>query len=482
VSLEPRIPAEGDLEEIREAARAQSSHVSSALVALVGAGFALFTVAVFVILDYRFDQDPHRLVKLLLAGTAFSVITMNPLFGMWLLPVVSPLLPWIPPLPLPGLNAQNLLILSIFGFWAVFRVIRREPLLRMGSLGPAFLMIVGACGLFVLRGAAFPTGYEYDAATSGIFLFRASMTFFVYFMTLAMVKGETARRRIAWALAIALLVEAVITLIYGRSGRGGRAVGSIGQANELGTFLALFAVLTAAMIAGAQRAWQKLILLATTVMATIGTFMSVSRGAIIALAIGLLYVSLRTSRMFTVVMIVGALSAPLWIPDYVMERMTSTQVEVEEGTDETELEGSAQSRMDTWTAIMRIVEDHPIDGVGFDGLGYILPKTGEDLGLSDVHTSAHNTFLRFLAEMGVLGLVVFVLFLWSVWALSVRGVRLAASRFDRQVAVGLGAAIIVLAVSCAFGDRFWAITVTGNLWILCAVVDDAVLERREAAA
>jgi O-antigen ligase len=138
--------------------------------------------------------------------------------------------------------------------------------------------------------------------------------------------------------------------------------------------------------------------------------------------------------------------------------------------------------MDTWTAIMRIVEDHPIDGVGFDGLGYILPKTGEDLGLHEVHTSAHNTFLRFLAEMGVIGLVVFVLFLWSAWMLSVRGVRLAASRFDRQVAVGLGAAIIVLAVSCAFGDRFWAITVTGNLWILCAVVDDAVLERREAPA
>ena len=46
----------------------------------------------------------------------------------------------------------------------------------------------------------------------------------------------------------------------------------------------------------------------------------------------------------------------------------------------------------------------------------------------------------------------------------------------------LGAATIALVISCAFGDRFWPITVTGNLWLLAAIVDDIVLERQAGGA
>ena len=52
------------------------------------------------------------------------------------------------------------------------------------------------------------------------------------------------------------------------------------------------------------------------------------------------------------------------------------------------------------------------------------------------------------------------------------------ARFDRQLAVGLGAATLALAVSCAFGDRFFNVLVTGNFLVLCALVADLVLESR----
>jgi len=40
----------------------------------------------------------------------------------------------------------------------------------------------------------------------------------------------------------------------------------------------------------------------------------------------------------TAVLLVAALSSPLWIPDYMMERITTTQIEVE-GEDAEVLEG-----------------------------------------------------------------------------------------------------------------------------------------------
>lgn len=481
MSLEPRVPATPSLEEAREVARAQSSRVSGGLIAIGGAVLAVLGMAVFILMDYKLDQDPHRMIKVLVGAATMVTIALKPYFGLFVLPIATPFLPWMPPVPVPGVNPLNAIVFTIFVAWAWPRVVRRESVFRFGHLGFPIAMILLLAALSIVRGAAFPTGYMYDAGLSSIVLFRSAITIGMYFMALAMVRGRAERRRLAWALAIAVALESAITMAYGRNGRGGRAIGSIGQANELGTYLSLFGVVAAAMMVAARRWWQKAFLAATVVLASVGTFMSVSRGAIAALALGLGYVALRSSRAMTVLLVVAGLTAPMWMPDYVIDRMMNTQVETEEGIDTVELEGSAQARVDTWTAIMEIVEDHVFDGVGFAGLSYVLPDMGEELGL-EVKDSSHNTFLRFLAEMGVLGLLALVWFFWKLWALAWRGARVAEDAMDRQLAVGLGAATLVIVISCAFGDRFWPITVTGNLWLLAAIVDDMVIEREKEAA
>ena len=65
--------------------------------------------------------------------------------------------------------------------------------------------------------------------------------------------------------------------------------------------------------------------------------------------------------------------------------------------DEVTLESSSQLRVDTWRAIVDVVTEHPLDGVGFTGLGYVLPETGSALGVQ-VKDSAHSTYMRFLGE------------------------------------------------------------------------------------
>jgi O-antigen ligase len=208
--------------------------------------------------------------------------------------------------------------------------------------------------------------------------------------------------------------------------------------------------------------------------------LSVSRGAMVALVLGVFYVGLKTSRALTLVLFAVLLTSPFWAPDYVKERMLGTQIEVE-GTDEAELEGSAQTRVDTWRAILTLVTEHPVDGVGFAGLEYVLPQTGEAMGL-EVKDSAHNTYLRFLGEMGIFGLMLFLALLWKCWRLAGAGVRAATRPFDRQLSIGLAAATLVMAISCAFGDRFFSILVAGNFWVCCALVDDVLLDRGKDGA
>ncbi len=478
MSLPP--PAPAPLAEARRAAERRAVHVSGGLAAALGTVLALAVVMVFVVLDYRFGQATHRLVKVLVGGGVMTLIALLPGFGLLVLPVATPFLSWTPRIPVPGVNALNVLLFTVFTSWALRRVFARERVVRRGRMGLLLVGIVGLAGLSIVRGAAFPTGYAYDGIEAAWGLLRCAMTFAVYFLVLWMARGPRDRRRLTWAVVVGLLAESIITISYGRNGRGGRAIGSFGQPNELGAFLAMFTAFAVAQLPAARRWWTRLLLAGTGVAGACALVMTVSRGAVLALAAALLYVGLRSSRILTAVVIAVLLTSPLWAPDYLKERMMGTQVATED-SDEMELEGSAQLRVDTWRAVMSVVSAHPLDGVGFSGLAAVLPDVGTAMGV-EVKDTAHNTYLRFLGEMGILGLALFLTLLWRCWSMAHEGMRLAAERADRQLGLGLAAATLALAVSCAFGDRFFSILIAGNFWMVCALVNDLVIERREAAA
>ncbi len=480
MTSDPRAGLPTPLSEARGAAEEQARQLPVGLVVVGGSLLALLAVVLFVILDYHFDQAPHRLVKILLGVSMLATIIMKPRIGLWLFVIATPFLAWMPQLGIPGVNPLNVLLYSIVVSYVLTRIIQRKPFFRGGTMGTPLLLLVVIMGVSVVRGAAYPAGPDYNAAAAGVELFRSTVPLFGYFVALMMLSGKQDRRVYGWAVVVALLLESLVTIHNGRDGSGGRALGSLGQPNELGTFLAMYVVVAMALLPGVKRNWARLMLVATTVAGTIAVFMSVSRGAIIGLVCGLLFVGLRSSRWMAVLTLLALLSSPLWVPDYMMERFTETEVTVK-GTDETELEGSAQARIDTWHALTDIISEHPLDGVGFTGLHYVLPETGDALGL-EVKDSSHNTYLRFQAEMGILGFIVLLFVFWKCFRIALDGIRLARVPWDRQLAVGLGASTVVLAISCAFGDRFFPITVAGNFWILCGMVDTVRLEHREDAA
>jgi O-antigen ligase len=473
MSLEPTRPNAPAIEGMREAARAQTRRLSAGLVYLFAIGLAVFLVLVLTVLDYRFQQDAHRLWKILFGVAFITAIFMLPRFGIGVFPIATPYLAWLPKVPVPALNPLNIMLFGVFGAWAAPRVAARKPIFRRGHLSPILSWLFVVAALSIVRGAVFPTGYHYPAAAATLDFLRSALTFLVYFIGLAMVSGVGDRRRLAWAIVIGLAAESMTTIQYGQTGSGGRAVGSIGQANELGAFLCLYTVLALSMFFATKNWFAKLILLGATLLGVIAEILTVSRAGFLGMAGGLFFVCLRSSRWMTIVMLGVALSAPFWIPDDLRSRLEGTTTESD--GDELSLEPSAQIRVYTWQALMKVITDHPLDGVGFAGLHSVLPSTGEDLGL-DVMDSSHNSYLRFLAEMGILGLVLFVLLMWNCWTLAMKGLRLAKTKFDRQLALGLAAATLTLAWSCAFGDRVFSILVMGSFWMMCALVDDMVQE------
>lgn len=472
--MSPGPSAPAPVAEARGIAQRQARQLSAGLAAVLGTALALVLVVATVVLDYRMGQEPHRLVKILLGVGLGAAIVFVPGFGLFALPIATPFLSWMPRIPLPGMSILNLLLFTVFGTWMLGRIFARQPIVRRTRLGWMLVAIVALAGLSIVRGAAFPTGYRYDGGEAAWGLLRCSMTFAFYFLAFWMARGPRDRRRLGWAIVLGLLAESVVTIVLGRNGRAGRAIGSFGQPNELGGFLAMFTAFAAAQLPAARRWLARVTLAAAVVAGVFATVLTVSRGALVAIVLALLYVALRSSRVLTLVLLVTVLSAPLWMPDYLKDRITGTQVESQTSDDVT-LEASARERVDTWRAILKVVAEHPLDGVGFAGLGTVLPAAGEELGV-EVAETAHNTYLRFLGEMGVLGLALFLALIWRCWRMAEDGVRRARDRADRQLAIGFAAATLALAVSCAFGDRFFSTLIAGNYWVAGALVNDLVSE------
>lgn len=459
--------------EVRAAARRTFDAWRGVGMVIVGVLVAgLFTAAV-VALDYRFALAPHRVVKVALGVLAFALVAGIPRFGLLLMPCVYPYLGWIPSAHIPGINVLNMLTFMVFGSFALTKIFRREPIGRMGRLTLPILAITVLAALSIVRAAAAPTGYTYDMFSAIVTFVRTLPPLAMYFITYSMARGAGDRQRITWAVLVGLALESFTTMQLGRNGSGGRAIGSLGQSNELGAFLALYAAVAIAIAMGSRNWLEKILAFGVFCLGGYGVMLSLSRGSMLAIVAGIAVVAARTSKWAIALVIVAAATGPLWMPDYVIDRINSTR-QVSDTGDDVSVDMASEARLETWKSVLKVVEGHPIDGVGFTGLLYVLPDMGDKLGLEEVKDSAHNTFLRMLAEMGVFGFATFVWLLVAVWRLGDGAVRRAKRPFDRALGVGLCGAVVTMAISCAFGDRFYSPPIASSFWVVCALAEDVM--------
>jgi hypothetical protein len=134
-------------------------------------------------------------------------------------------------------------------------------------------------------------------------------------------------------------------------------------------------------------------------------------------------------------------------------------------------------RLDLWAAAVRLIEAHPLLGVGPDNFRHLY---GAELGLEtwDERVQANNVYLEMLVDVGVVGLLAFV------W-LFVAPIRVLVARLrvetgpNSYVLLGAGLGVLAFLVHGLL-DSFLAFTPTGLLvWMLLGMILGPRLDRQK---
>ena len=279
------------------------------------------------------------------------------------------------------------------------------------------------------------------------------------------------RRHVVWVLA-AYVAGAVLSAVYGfatssAAGFSGRLTGSIGDPNaEATVFAASIPLLIGLVGMFRQSARTKLIAVVVGIILFTGLVSTVSREGLVALAavmVGAVVFGGRWRRRAVVLLAIGACATLGYF--FVLAPLTARQRVTMADT---------SGRSSIWTVAWRVVEAHPVLGVGNDNFilveGRYVNQPGAVLATYIIGNPrvVHNAYLEALADLGVPGLLTLLAVLvGSIGA----GVR-AAWMFERlgDGPMELLSRCVVLAIVAVLTAAVFVSSEYGKyLWLLLAV-------------
>ena len=181
------------------------------------------------------------------------------------------------------------------------------------------------------------------------------------------------------------------------------------NADELGLIVALSIPMALYLLTVGRNRLLKALCWAQVIAGVTAILVSATRGAIFAVAIGVIILSgpalSRISPMqrgMAVLACVALVACTLYVvPKTSLDRILSTGTELTEGT--------LTHRTLIWAAGLEVFRDHPFLGVGAGAYG---PATVAIVGIPLI---AHNTFLSVLVELGVFGALLLAMLLASMF-------------------------------------------------------------------
>jgi O-antigen ligase len=418
---------------------------------------------------------PHPVTKQIIMGILGifigTIFLKDIRLAVCLLPILIPAQNLVPKgfIPIPGINYETLLMGLMLAAWAAQRG-RFEPKTPAKPM-PAFVWVVFVFLAWVVL-AAFQT---YLGGKMGAWeLFSTFKNQWIYLAILFVVgdslRDERDRIRLMVAVCIAIILVSIqpiqkgTTLIAsGISLERHRAVSILAlQANVYGGALACF--LPFPMIYLARRIGGKKgrIFFGLAIgVAAYALVLTLSRGSWLAFGAAVALIGVLFERRVLYILLLGALSAPFWMPqDAVNRGNTLTEMKNEE-----EIEDSAFVRVDQWNMIPKVLADSPILGHGYQSF----PSVYYTFGSLGVYKGSHVGYAEYAAELGAPGLILYAL---CFVAMGVFGLTLAwkgSTLFSRTQGVAILGAALAMLVAEAFGSRFKIGTVTAFLWMYAGV-------------
>lgn len=237
------------------------------------------------------------------------------------------------------------------------------------------------------------------------FMIYLSMTF-LFFVVLSIVDTVPHLR---WTLLAAVAAMGWASLFMVRAYMKHpmwRPGGATGDANYFALDACLVLPAAFLFVLRSKVLWERAFALACLVLATVSTFLGGSRGGMLGLGAGFLWLlwhAPRRLRNFTVLAIL--IIPPLLLSPFSPVRRLIHPVA-------SDVNGE-QARLIAWKAGLRMIEAHPITGIG---LGQFKPKMDlyADPGTT-LDTIAHNTYMEIAAETGLPNFLIFVTLLFFAY-------------------------------------------------------------------
>jgi len=286
------------------------------------------------------------------------------------------------------------------------------------------------------------------------------------------------QRDVSWLFGIFIagaLFSVLIGLLqgpFGKPGDTGRLGGAGVNPNQLGAYLSVAMVFAAAFFANrrspAIARWAALV---AAGLAAVSLFLTLSRGALLGLGVALLVAPLAVGRgrraaalALVVLTIAGATTWFVAVaPASAVNRITHPAY------------GGGAGREDLWRVGWRMVDNHPILGVGAGNFSvasihYLLRPGATQRDKYIVGPSkepAHNIYLTVLAELGVVGLALFIVILVACLRSVILAARAFAARGDPTMEL-LARALFIGLVGLLVTEFFSTALYSKQLWFLLA--------------
>jgi probable O-glycosylation ligase (exosortase A-associated) len=196
----------------------------------------------------------------------------------------------------------------------------------------------------------------------------------------------------------------------------------------------------------AEKLWQRLLVLGLAGLMVHVVLFSMSRGGMLALIVtaGVAFLVVPKKPAYVALFALGLIIGLRLAGPQVWERFGTSFASGETG----EREGSAQSRLELWTACFNVMVDHPVFGIGSNNWRLVAHLFGFNVG-----KDAHTMWLHVGAELGFTGLGLLLLFygscVWRLWKLG-RPSSDVADPWYRYIAHMVIASIAGFAVSAQF--------------------------------